>query len=194
MSAPWEQALGALPRPDATTLFRVWAPHARSVQVRTAGGDLALAPVGFDVHEGTAPVGAGADYRFVQRPHEGRSEQVLPNPSSRDQPEGLRGPSRVLDPAAFRWSAEQCSTPALETLVLYELHVGTFTRDGACAVELMAAADFPGQRGTRAGGEILCTSPPSRLCSRSRKAATWCSRRTQEPMLAKKRPRCCCRC
>jgi maltooligosyltrehalose trehalohydrolase len=168
---PWQRTLGASPRKDGTTLFRVWAPRADSVQVRTGGADVALSGVGLDVYEGTAPVGPGADYRFVLRGAAPEPEQVLPDPSSRHQPEGLRGPSRVLDPGRFSWSDGDWSSPPLSGLVLYELHVGTFTEAGTFAaaaehlpelaalgvgaIELMPVADFPGERGWGYDGVYL---------------------------------------
>jgi maltooligosyltrehalose trehalohydrolase len=75
----------------------------------------------------------------------------------------LRGPSRVLDPDAFAWTDADFEPPPLRDLVIYELHVGTFTAPGTfaaaaerigelrelgiTAVELMPIADFPGIRG-----------------------------------------------
>ena len=171
MALPWQQSLGAHPRGDGTTLFRVWAPRAHTLHVRTGGEELALAGVGLDVYEGIAHVVAGADYQFVLRDAEHGEAQVLPDPSSRHQPEGLRGPSRVLDTDGFSWTDARWSPPALAGLVLYELHVGAFTEAGTFAaaaehlpelaelgvnaVELMPVADFPGERGWGYDGVYL---------------------------------------
>ena len=93
-------------------------------------------------------------------------------PASRHQPQGLRGPSRVLDPASFDWTDAGFRPPPLEQLVSYELHVGTFTAAGHVrraraeqlaalrelgvnAVELMPVADFPGERGWGYDGVYL---------------------------------------
>ncbi len=83
-----------------------------------------------------------------------------PDPCSRFQPKGIRGPSRIVDTAAFEWTAE---APTIDDLVVYEMHVGCFTAEGTfdaatahlpalaelgvTAVELMPIAAFPGQRG-----------------------------------------------
>ena len=171
MALPWQQSLGARLRGDRTTLFRVWAPRAHTLHVRTGGEELALAGVGLDVYEGIAHVVAGADYQFVLRDAEHGEAQVLPDPSSRHQPEGLRGPSRVLDTDGFSWTDARWSPPALAGLVLYELHVGAFTEAGTFAaaaehlpelaelgvnaVELMPVADFPGERGWGYDGVYL---------------------------------------
>ena len=109
----------------------------------------------------------GDDYRFVL---DGR--EAWPDPCSRSQPEGVRGPSRVVDTAGF----EIAPGPELELdeLVVYELHVGTFSPEGTfagviprlaglrdlgvTAIELMPVATFPGERGW--GYDGLYTSAP----------------------------------
>src|SRR5207253_7777358 len=84
------------------------------------------------------------------------------DPASRFQPEGVHGPSEIVDPSRFVWSDASWRGIALEDLVIYELHVGTFTLEGSfvgvaaqlpylkqlgvTAVELMPVADFPGRR------------------------------------------------
>jgi maltooligosyltrehalose trehalohydrolase len=81
---------------------------------------------------------------------------------SRHQPHGPHGPSRVVDPSAFRWTDGGWRAPALRDLVIYELHVGTFTPEGTfdaaaarlahvrelgvTAIEIMPVAEFPGAR------------------------------------------------
>jgi maltooligosyltrehalose trehalohydrolase len=142
--------LGAAPQGPGLTEFRVWAPNAKSVAVD--GHALERGEQG--VFAGLAPV--TGDYWFEA---DGRA---LPDPCSRWQPGGLRGPSRVLDAGAFEWSAEPVVVPLAE-LVLYELHVGAFTPEGTfdaviprlaglaelgiTAIELMPVATFPGERG-----------------------------------------------
>jgi maltooligosyltrehalose trehalohydrolase len=86
----------------------------------------------------------------------------LPDPASRSQPLGVHGPSAVVDPSAFAWSDQGFRAPSLAELVIYELHVGTFSQagtfDGAIehlddvvelgvtACEIMPVAEFPGAR------------------------------------------------
>ncbi|MDX6511608.1 MAG: maltooligosyltrehalose trehalohydrolase, partial [Gaiellaceae bacterium] len=144
--------LGALPVESGTVEFRVWAPDAGQVSVF----GYPLEPEGDGCFAGRAPAAPGDDYLFLL---DGRE---LADPTSRWQPEGLRGPSRVLDTAAFEWTAQPVTVP-LEELVVYELHVGTFSPEGTfegaiprlrelaelgiTAVELMPVATFPGERG-----------------------------------------------
>ena len=85
-----------------------------------------------------------------------------PDPASRYQPDGVHGPSQVIDPAAFAWSDSGWGGRTVRDLVVYELHVGTFSPEGTfagatarlevlrdlgiTAVQLMPVADFPGAR------------------------------------------------
>ncbi len=161
---PWCPSLGASPQPDGSTHFRVWAPHAERVSLRVRGATVDLEHERLGVFACSVRVDAGADYEYVLEGEEhGTLLGPLPDPCSREQPAGLRGPSRVLDPAAFSWTDAEWRTPALTDLVLYELHVGTFTPEGTFdavarhlpalaqlgvnAIELMPVADFPGERG-----------------------------------------------
>jgi maltooligosyltrehalose trehalohydrolase len=152
-----QRQLGAVPLEPGLVEFRVWAPTAESVAVEIGGAEHELADAGDGVFEGEIFAEAGADYRLVL-PSGGFAD-----PCSRFQPEGVRGPSRIVDPTAFEWTATDWQGLSLDELVLYELHVGTFsdagTFDGAIehlpklrelgvtAIELMPVATFPGNRG-----------------------------------------------
>jgi maltooligosyltrehalose trehalohydrolase len=154
---PMARPLGARPTPGGVE-FRVWAPAAERVLVRTGGEEHPLTEVGLGVHEGiVGSAAAGDDYELVL------DGTAWPDPASRWQPAGMRGPSRVLDTGAFAWTDDGFAAPELADLVVYELHVGTFsevgTFDGAIphlaalrdlgvtAIELMPVADGPGMRG-----------------------------------------------
>jgi maltooligosyltrehalose trehalohydrolase len=162
---PFERPLGARPIGDGTTAFRVWAPRAERIALRAAGADHELADAGLGVREAVLPIAAGEDYVFVIDGVE------LPDPCSRWQPSGLRGPSRVLDTEAFEWTDEGFEAPALADSVIYELHVGTFTEEGTfdavipylrglrelgvTTLELMPVAAFPGEHGWGYDGVYL---------------------------------------
>jgi maltooligosyltrehalose trehalohydrolase len=143
--------------PHGLAEFRVWAPRPERVGVRVGDRDHPLEHAGHGVWEGTAPARAGDSYRFVL------DGQAWPDPCTRSQPEGLRGPSELVDPAAWSWTDERWGGVAPRDLVLYELHVGAFTPEGTfdgvipylralrelgvTALELMPVAAGPGERG-----------------------------------------------
>ncbi len=86
----------------------------------------------------------------------------FPDPASRFQPEGVHGPSEVVDPRGFQWEDKEWKAIALEDFVIYEVHVGACTVEGTfeslishldtvkelgiSAIELMPVAQFPGKR------------------------------------------------
>jgi maltooligosyltrehalose trehalohydrolase len=165
---PWERVLGARPLNAEQTEFRVWAPQAQRIGLAIGGQEVSLQDAGHGVYETVAPVGPGTDYRFVV------DGEPLPDPCSRWQPEGLRGPSRVAPtipaPAGF-------TAPAQADLVIYELHVGTFSdegtfdgaiphlaalaRLGVTAIEVMPVAEFPGARGWGYDGVYISSAQSS---------------------------------
>ena len=93
---------------------------------------------------------------------DGDAGQTFPDPASRFQPQGVHGPSRVVQAGRFAWEHDgERRAAQLDDLVVYELHVGTFTPEGTfraaidklddlkdlgiTAIELMPLADFPGR-------------------------------------------------
>ncbi|RMH60108.1 MAG: malto-oligosyltrehalose trehalohydrolase [Bacteroidetes bacterium] len=150
--------LGALPT-DAGVLFRVWAPRAERVDVVLTETDAVypMDAIGRGYFERTVPgIGAGTRYKFRLD-----GDAVYPDPASRYQPEGVHGPSMVVDPSAYAWQDAGWTGRPLQELVFYELYVGTFSPEGTfagvrerlpylrdlgvTAVELMPVADFPGR-------------------------------------------------
>ena len=157
--ASWQPSLGACVT-GAGVRFRVWAPSAASAGVVLVGRDDALPMTrdesGYYVAEAPG-VEAGQRYWY-----ELDGVRRLPDPASRFQPEGVHGPSEVVDYRRYAWNDARWTPPRLHEVVLYELHVGTFTaggtfRDaaerlpelanlGVTVVELMPIAQFPGRR------------------------------------------------
>ncbi len=165
---PWERPLGARTVDHERTEFRVWTPHAESVSVQVGEHAFELENVGYGIREGVAPARAGDDYWFVL------DQQRWPDPCSRWQPQGLRGPSRILDVTSPPRSFEPAP---LDQQVIYELHVGTFTpagtfaaaiphlrelaRLGVTAIEIMPVAEFPGARGWGYDGVYISAAQSS---------------------------------
>jgi maltooligosyltrehalose trehalohydrolase len=95
-----------------------------------------------------------------------------PDPVSRSQPEGVHGPSEVVDPDEFKWQDQDWTGIPMEEMIIYEIHAGTFTHEGTfggiipyldylkndlgvTAVELMPVAQFPGERNWGYDGTYL---------------------------------------
>src|SRR3954470_2453729 len=107
---------------NPVTAIRVWAPTARAVRVRAHGRDTPLS----SIEDGwwTGPeLMPGTDYAFVLDD----SDDALPDPASRWQPDGVHGFSRVYDQSAYEWHDADWPGRDLAGAVVYELHVGTFT-------------------------------------------------------------------
>lgn len=174
--------VGAEVLPGGGVHFRVWAPRRRKVEVVLEGGPgygggplaVELTPEGAGYFSGeTREARAGTLYRY--RLDDGGD--LYPDPASRFQPEGPHGPSQVVDPAGFRWTDQGWRGLPLEGQVIYEMHLGTFTREGtwesACrelpelastgvtVLEVMPVAEFPGRFGWGYDGVDLFA--PTRL-------------------------------
>lgn len=151
-----------------TTTFSVWAPDVAKVELVLENGveprptahvrRLTRDERGYwsarfdDLRPGTL-------YRYRLN---GSSDQTFPDPASRFQPQGVHGPSAIVDPGMYKWRDAAWRPPRLERLVFYEVHVGTFSPEGTfagaaarlpyladlgvTAIEIMPIADFPGAR------------------------------------------------
>jgi maltooligosyltrehalose trehalohydrolase len=145
---------------DGSCRFLVWSPQAACVELHLLGPRERLVPM--ERREGgycearVEGLAQGALYRYRLD-----GDRDRPDPASRFQPEGVHGPSQVLD-SRFDWEDRAWFGLPLKRYVIYELHVGTFTREGTfdaviphlgslreigiTAVELMPVAQFPGDR------------------------------------------------
>jgi len=166
-----EAPLGAHVIDGGRVSFGVWAPDAERVEV-----EISPSPQGIVRHEmvrdrdgvWTAIVSASPGLLYRYRLN---GEWGYPDPCSRSQPDGVHGPSQVVDPRAFGWSDAAWSGLDPKTLIIYELHVGTYTSDGTfdaligeldeladlgvTALELMPVAEFPGLRNWGYDGAAL---------------------------------------
>ena len=152
---------------EAGVHFRVWAPDRKSVRVVLEKPDsepefleLDREPGDQGFFRGLAPnAAAGTLYRYLLDDDPIR----YPDPASRFQPDGPHGPSQVIDPLIFNWTDDRWRGAKPEGQIIYEMHVGTFSREGNWAgaqrelaelaragitlIELMPVADFPGRFG-----------------------------------------------
>lgn len=137
--------------------FRVWAPAATRLTLVLDGTDHRMAPDGDGYFRVDVPASAGQRYGFKLDD----AAQILPDPASRSQPDGPHGLSAIVDPSRYAWTHDRWPVPRIEQQVLYELHAGTFTREGTwraaasklpalneagiTTIEVMPVAEFPGR-------------------------------------------------
>jgi maltooligosyltrehalose trehalohydrolase len=159
---PWRLELGASFGNASSVDFRVWAPKAHSMAVKIRGSVGEPFPLSQDTTgywTGTVQnISPGTRYQYL-------IDQTLerPDPASRSQPDGVPGPSEIIDPHAFSWTDRPWRGIPLERYIIYELHTGTFTAEGTfdamisrlpylrdevgiTAIELMPVAQCPGTR------------------------------------------------
>ena len=133
----------------------VWAPNATAVRIRIGGRDQPMTAAGDGWWSGS-DLPPDTDYAFVLDDE----DEPLSDPRSRRQPDGVYGPSRTYDEAAFKWHDADWAGSDLTAAVMYELHIGTFTKGatfdaaidrfdhlvelGVTHVELLPVNDFNG--------------------------------------------------
>ena len=136
--------------------FSVWAPKAKRVVLQLDSERVEMTRSSEGVFRAEAAASAGDRYSYVVD-----DSKPLPDPVSRLLPEGVHGPTEIVNPDAFQWNDEKWRGLAYSDYVLYELHVGTFTPEGTfdgvigklpylkelgvTAIELMPVAAFPGR-------------------------------------------------
>ena len=138
----------------------LWAPRWRQVSVHILGTKerlIDMEPGERGYYFGAGSVEAGT--RYLYRLDDSRE---LPDPASRFQPEGVHGPSELVDTGAVQWRDGDWKGVRLEDSIFYELHVGSYTATGTfdelirqfdelrslgvTTIELMPIAQFPGGR------------------------------------------------
>jgi maltooligosyltrehalose trehalohydrolase len=177
--------IGAEIQPSGGVHFRVHAPIRNRVTVvfdsplASANGNNATAEIELERDEEgyfaalVPEAKAGMRYRLRLD----NDAQLYADPVSRFQPDGVKGPSEIIDPGQFEWHDHQWHGVTLPGQIIYELHIGTFTRDGTWAavieklphlvelgvtvIEVMPVAEFPGRFGWGYDGVFLFS--PTRL-------------------------------
>ena len=152
--------IGAHYLSDGRCEFSVWAPNLEAVAVQIVSPQEQLLPMQKDewgywktTAQGVEP---GTLY-FYQLNGDNR-----PDPASHFQPKDVHEASSVVDHSQMQWSDANWSGIPLEEMIIYELHVGTFTPEGTFeaiiprlkdlkelgvnAIEIMPVAQFPGDR------------------------------------------------
>jgi maltooligosyltrehalose trehalohydrolase len=152
--------LGANYVGDGRCHFLVWAPSTRRVELHILSPEdriLPMQPIGQNYYEvAISDPPAGTLYRYRLE-----DQNEYPDPASQCQPQGVHGPSQVVN-HAFNWDDSCWYGLPLPEYIIYELHVGTFTPEGTfaaiiphldrlkdlgiTAIEMMPVAQFPGNR------------------------------------------------
>ena len=166
-----EMPFGAQVNSDASVTFNLWAPGALTINLKLfdAAGEIVMPMEKRD--DGwfslvTTKAIAGTLYMY-----ERDGGQVFPDPASRYQPEGIHGPSQVVDPRSYQWNDASWRGRPWNEMSIYELHVGTFNdggryggvqnkldylqKLGVTAIELMPIAQGPGTRSWGYDGAYL---------------------------------------
>src|ERR1700730_624474 len=161
MNAECRVPLGANRRADEAWEFSVWAPGRQKVAVHLIGSPARFVSMTKDQcgYHQVLVSDIEPPSRYVYQLDD---LQEFPDPASRVQPDGVHGPSEIVDLSAFQWTDANWRAPSLEESIFYELHVGTDSEkgslDGVCAhlaeladlgvttIELMPVAQFPGSR------------------------------------------------
>lgn len=158
--------------PGGGVLFRLWAPEAKQVDLCLMPDSSARETISmpslkngwYVLHHSGAKVGDLYQFRID-------GHLLVPDPASRYQTLDIHGPSVVCDPLEFCWHDQDwLGRPWHETLI-YELHIGTFSRQGnfqgvierldylvdlgVTAIELMPVAQFPGKCNWGYDGALL---------------------------------------
>ena len=144
---------------DNICSFTVWAPFKKKVEVllEDTGIRYPMIQLDYGYWKTDLPdVQEGTRYSFILD-----EEKKFPDPASRQQPQGVHGPSSVVGDS-FPWTDQLWTGLSLGEMIIYELHVGTFTSTsdfegvlaklpylkelGMNAIELMPLSQFPGER------------------------------------------------
>ncbi len=145
--------------------FRIWAPRRKVVRLVLAGKEsehqqFFLDAEGDGYFSALVSAAEPGSLYWYQVDDETRN---YPDPASRFQPQGVHGPSEVIDPQLYSWQDSNWPGVTLKGQVLYELHIGTFTPEGTWGaatdklpylrdlgvtlVEVMPVAEFYGEFG-----------------------------------------------
>ena len=169
--------IGAEVQPQGGVHFRVWAPRRRKVEVvleEGAGNGRESEPSAFPLTREKGGYFSG----YVENASDGAcywfrldGENLYADPVSRSQPQGITGPSQVVDPALFRWTDQEWKGVTARGQVIYEMHIGTYTAEGnwdgairqlpaiaetgVTLLEIMPVAEFAGEFGWGYDGVFL---------------------------------------
>ncbi len=151
---------GALIRKDGKCEFNVWAPFIKQLELKLLSPDRIIP---MEKHSGEYfsvtldDIKPGTKYFYILD-----KKKERPDPASNYQPDDVHGPSQVADHRKFSWGDENWKCFSLQQMIIYELHIGTFTTEGTFeaaiprlkelkslginTIEIMPVCQFPGKR------------------------------------------------
>jgi maltooligosyltrehalose trehalohydrolase len=157
LSEIWQLDLGGQCQ-ERSTRFKVWAPLQSSLAVQVVGNKrypMERSTQGYFTCEAEG-VGEKEHYFYLLE-----NGQMRPDPVSRSLPNGVHGPTEIVNPQAFEWQEGGWEGIDLRECIFYEMHIGTFTKEGTFesalekldylnalginCIEIMPLAQFPGR-------------------------------------------------
>lgn len=157
--SPWKLNLGANFDKDKNLSFKVWAPKCKEINVVIEGQkrtvNLKKDELGYFTGN-VSHIEPGSLYKYQVN-----NKDCFPDPVSRFLPEGLKGPTMIVDPKEYQWHDQSWQGIKIKGQIIYEMHIGTFTSEGTfdaatkeleelcrlgiTLIELMPIAEFPGR-------------------------------------------------
>jgi maltooligosyltrehalose trehalohydrolase len=155
------QPIGAFAHSDGSCDFKLWCPMAKQVVVQLVhpqSMEIAMQVYEYGYwHIKVENCRAGTRYFYKVD-----DKKPFPDPASRFQPEGVHGPSEVVDFSSFTWEDGDWKNIPLEKMIFYELHTGIFSKEGTFGgienrldyllnlgintLSIMPVSQFPGKR------------------------------------------------
>ncbi|MBD3290350.1 malto-oligosyltrehalose trehalohydrolase, partial [candidate division KSB1 bacterium] len=153
--------IGAHYNDNKTCEFTVWAPLPEKVELKLKKTTERTIRMSRDRrgywHATVKDISVHTNYTYLLN-----GETERPDPASFWQPHGVHQASQVVNHKKFRWTDKEWSGISLKEMIIYELHVGTFTEKGTFkeiiprlkrllelgvnTIEIMPVAQFPGER------------------------------------------------
>jgi maltooligosyltrehalose trehalohydrolase len=141
--------------------FVVWAPFAKKISLKLSSHSWQLISMDKDA-DGYWSVTADDAVPGTSYFYNINGEKDMPDPASFSQPDGVHTASQLINHSTFTWHDQGWKGILLSEMIIYEMHMGTFTSEGTFdaavtridvlrdiginAVEIMPVAQFPGER------------------------------------------------
>lgn len=112
---------------DGTVSFRVWAPHLDSLAIMFIGHEKSSPMTRDENGLFSVRLNASSGMRYWVELPDGT---LRPDPASRFQPDGVHGPSQLVNTEGFVWTTESWRGVPKKSMIMYEMHLGTYTSEG----------------------------------------------------------------